>query len=448
MMLNGPKHFFRNSEFKHFDSLAMHTVKNRWFIAAAAVGLHISIGSVYAYSVFSKPLSDSLGWDPTDIAWAFSIAIVFLGLSASFLGPTVERIGPRRSGLLSTMLFTTGLTISGIAILLGWLPLFYLGYGVIAGTGIGVGYITPVSTLVKWFPDHRGFATGLAIMGFGFGALLAGSLTEYLIGQLGLAGTFFVLAAMYGIIMTCSALQLAPPPRGWAPAGATPSVADGNKTVRRKCGDLADVDSFVALKTVRFYFLWLMLFINVTCGIAIISVASPMSQEIAGLSAGAAATMVGLMGLFNGIGRIGWASFSDYLGRPLTYTAFFAIQIAAFLALPQVSHAILFQLILFLILTCYGGGFASIPAYIGDLFGTRCLAAIHGNILTSWAAAGVAGPLIAAQVREATGSYSAMLGVFVVLLIFALICSVLIQFDIRRIRQQNVRNDLAPNGAQ
>lgn len=415
----------------------MSQIKNRWSIAAAAVGLHISIGSVYAYSVFTKPLAQALGWDAMQIAWAFSIAIVFLGLSASFLGPTVERIGPRSSGLLSAVLFNTGLAVSGLAVVLGWLPLFYLGYGVIAGIGLGVGYITPVSTLVKWFPDRRGLATGLAIMGFGFGALLAGSLTELLIEKIGLAGTFFSLAAMYGLIMSFSARQLAPPPRGWTPAGfgAQGSRTAANPPVRKP--DLADLDSFAALKTVRFYFLWLMLFINVTCGIAIISVASPMSQEIAGLTAAAAAAMVGLMGLFNGIGRLAWASFSDYLGRPITYTAFFAIQIAAFLVLPHVSHAILFQVILCLIITCYGGGFSSIPAYICDLFGTRRLAAIHGNILTAWAAAGIAGPLIAAEVRETTGSYVGMLGVFVVFLTIALLCSILIQFDIRRIRHHN-----------
>ncbi len=408
----------------------MQKAHNRWKIAAAAVGVHVSIGSIYAYSVFNRPLQDALGWDPTDTAWAFSIAILFLGLSASFLGPTVERIGPRRSALLSAALFTLGLVVSGAAVRLGWLPLFYLGYGVIAGTGIGVGYICPVSTLVKWFPDRRGLATGLAIMGFGFGSLIAGSLIQWLIAHTGLPLTFFILAALYGAVMVYSARTLAPPPQGWMQG--TGSAAANAAAARR---DLADLDSMEALRTARFYFLWVMLFINVTCGIAVISVASPMAQETAGLTAAAAAAMVGLMGLFNGVGRLGWASLSDFLGRPNTYTAFFVIQIAAFLALPAVSHPLLFQALIFLILTCYGGGFASIPAYIGDLFGTRRLASIHGNILTAWAAAGLAGPLIAARVRETTGSYSGMLSVFVALLAVALVCSILIQFDIRRIRR-------------
>jgi len=409
----------------------MTKTTHRWSIAAAAVGVHISIGSVYAYSVFKSPLQQALGWDPLDTAWAFSIAIVCLGLAASFLGPTVERIGPRRSAQLSAILFCSGLAVAGLAILLKSLPLFYLGYGVIAGIGTGIGYISPVSTLVKWFPDRRGLATGLAIMGFGFGALIAGSLIQWLITHVGLNMVFFVLAAIYGAVMTFSARTLAPPPKDWM-ADVLATAAAGTKPPRR---DLADLDSFATLKTLRFYLLWLMLFINITCGIAIISVASPMSQEIAGLTATAAATMVGLMGLFNGAGRIGWASLSDHLGRPMTYTALFIIQIVAFALLPGVTHPVAFKLLLFLILTCYGGGFATIPAYIGDIFGTRRLASIHGNILTAWAAAGIAGPLIAAEVRATTGSYSGMLGVFVAFLVVALLASLIIQFNIRSIRR-------------
>lgn len=408
----------------------MTKVPNRWLIAASAVGVHVSIGSIYAYSVFSKPLQETLGWDPTDSAWAFSLAILFLGLAASFLGPTVERIGPRKSGFLSMSLFVLGLLISGVAVHAEMLWMFYLGFGVIGGTGIGVGYICPVSTLVKWFPDRRGLATGLAIMGFGFGSLIAGSLIQYLITHVGLTYTFFLMALIYGSVMSFSANKLQPPPADWQQTHR----GDAKKPRKAKRADLADLNSFEALRTLRFYFLWIMLFINVTCGIAIISVASPMSQEIAGLTPAAAAAMVGLMGLFNGIGRLGWASLSDLLGRPLTYTAFFAIQIVAFLLLPHISHAILFQVMIFLIMTCYGGGFASIPAYIGDLFGTRSLASIHGNVLTAWAAAGLAGPLIAARVRETTGGYSGMLIVFVAFFVVALICSLLIQYNIRHIR--------------
>ncbi|EDY85248.1 transporter, major facilitator family [Verrucomicrobiia bacterium DG1235] len=413
----------------------MNKIKNRWLIAASAVGVHVSIGAVYAYSVFKKPLLAELGWEPTQTAWAFSIAILFLGLSAAFLGPTVERMGPRKSGMLSAVFYSSGLIVAGLGVSLNQLYVFYLGYGVISGVGLGVGYICPVSTLVKWFPDRRGLATGLAIMGFGFGALLASSLIQFIITHLGIASTFFILGGGYFIVMMASAQYLAPPPEGWEPDGFSAAKAAGKI---RRTEDLAQLSSIEALGTQRFYYLWIMLFINITCGIAVISVASPMSQEIAGLTPAAAATMVGLMGLFNGIGRISWASFSDVIGRPMTYTAFFVIQIVAFFVLPKTSSSFFFQAVVFLILTCYGGGFASIPAYIGDVFGTKRLSAIHGNILTAWAAAGLVGPLLAARVRESTGSYEQTLQIFAGLFVFALVCSILIQFNIRKIRQLNM----------
>lgn len=416
----------------------MDKIKNRWLIAASAVGVHVSIGAVYAYSVFKKPLLNELGWEPTETAWAFSIAILFLGLSAAFLGPTVERMGPRKSGMLSASFYSVGLLVAGLAVSLNQLYLFYIGYGVISGIGLGVGYICPVSTLVKWFPDRRGLATGLAIMGFGFGALLASSLIQFLITHIGIAGSFYALGGGYFVIMMASAQYLAPPPSDWAPQGFEGQGSNGK---RRRVEDLAQLNSIEALATKRFYYLWIMLFINITCGIAVISVASPMSQEIAGLTPAAAATMVGLMGLFNGIGRIAWASFSDVIGRPMTYTAFFVIQIVAFFVLPKTTSSFLFQAVVFLILTCYGGGFASIPAFIGDVFGTKRLSAIHGNILTAWAAAGLVGPLLAARVRETTGSYGQTLYIFAGLFVVALACSILIQFNINRIRKENTGSE-------
>ncbi len=413
----------------------MKKIKNRWLIAASAVGVHVSIGAVYAYSVFKKPLFGELGWEPTQTAWAFSIAILFLGLSAAFLGPTVERMGPRKSGMLSAAFYSTGLIIAGLGVSMNQIYVFYLGYGAIAGIGLGVGYICPVSTLVKWFPDRRGLATGLAIMGFGFGALLASSLIQFLITHFGISTTFYTLGCSYFVIMMASAQYLAPPPEGWEPEGFSAAKAAGKV---KKTEDLAQLNSIEALGTIRFYYLWIMLFINITCGIAVISVASPMSQEIAGLTPAAAATMVGLMGLFNGIGRISWATFSDTIGRPMTYTAFFLIQIVAFFVLPKTTSAFLFQGVVFLILTCYGGGFSSIPAYIGDVFGTKRLSAIHGNILTAWAAAGLVGPLIAARVRETTGSYEQTLQIFAGFFVFALVCSILIQLNIRKIRSMKL----------
>jgi OFA family oxalate/formate antiporter-like MFS transporter len=413
--------------------------KNRWFIAASAVGVHISIGAVYAYSVFKKPLLNELGWEPTQTAWAFSLAILFLGLSAAFLGPKVERMGPRKSGMLSATFYGIGLIISGFSVLLNQIYLFYLGYGIISGIGLGIGYICPVSTLVKWFPDRRGLATGLAIMGFGFGALLASSLIQSLISHIGISSTFFVLGIGYFVIMISSAQYLAPPEEGWLPEGFENS--QNGKMGSRE--DLAQLTSIEALGTLRFYYLWIMLFINITCGIAVISVASPMSQDLAGLTPASAAAMVGLMGLFNGVGRISWASFSDVIGRPMTYTTFFFIQIFAFFILPKCSNPYIFQAVVFLILTCYGGGFASIPAYIGDVFGTKRLSAIHGNILTAWAAAGIVGPLLAAKVKESTGSYEQTLYIFAGLFVIALLCSILIQLNIRKIRSLKQQQAMA-----
>ncbi|WP_126426335.1 L-lactate MFS transporter [Brevibacillus marinus] len=409
----------------------MQREKNRWLIAAAAVGIHLSIGSVYAWSVFTKPLMNQFNWGLQEVSFTFSIAIMFLGLSAAFLGHYVERHGPRKAGTLASLFFGVGIAGSGLAVNLESIYLLYLFYGVLGGIGLGVGYITPVSTLVKWFPDRRGLATGLAIMGFGFASLISSPIMARLIDGVGIAATFYILGAIYFLVMYSSAQYLEPPAEGWLPKGYKEKLESGKK---KPVADLSQLTANEAVKTARFYWLWIMLFINVTCGIAVISVASPMAQEIAGLTPLQAATMVGLMGLFNGLGRIGWASLSDYIGRPNTYTAFFVIQVLAFFLLPSITQALLFQLLVYLILTCYGGGFASIPAYIGDLFGTKQLGAIHGYILTAWAAAGLVGPILASWVRETTNSYTDTLYIFAGMFVVALIVSLLIRLDIRKLR--------------
>lgn len=415
----------------------MEKTKNRWLIAASAVGIHLSIGSVYAWSVFTKPLQSEFGWDLTDISMTFSIAILFLGLSAAFLGHFVEKYGPRASGILAAIFFGVGITGSGLAINLESLPLLYLFYGALGGIGLGVGYIAPVSTLVKWFPDRRGMATGLAIMGFGFASLISSPIMQKLIVSVGIANTFYILGISYFIIMILASLYLAPPKEGWLPAGFREKVSSGAKKVKQ---DLSQLTANQAVKTKRFYYLWLMLFINVTCGIAIISAASPLAQESVGLTPVAAAALVGVLGAFNGLGRIGWASVSDYLGRPNTYTVFFLIQVIAFPLLPHVSNPVLFQVLLALIYTCYGGGFAAIPAYIGDLFGTKQLGAIHGYILTAWAAAGLAGPMFASWIRDTTGSYTQSLTVFTALFAVALAISLLIRLDIKKLQKKQSTN--------
>ncbi|MBU5466060.1 OFA family MFS transporter [Virgibacillus sp. MSJ-26] len=411
----------------------MRKVKNRWFIAASAVGIHISIGSAYAWSVFTNPMVDQFGWDTTQVSFAFSLAIFFLGMSAAFMGRFVERNGPRKSGMLSALFFGVGVAGSGIATMLGSLPLLYLFYGVIGGIGLGIGYIAPVSTLVKWFPDRRGLATGLAIMGFGFAALISGPAAAALIDSVGLNATFFILGGIYFIVMTASAQYLAPPPEGWVPKGFEEAKENGTSKIKE---DLSQLTANQAIKTRRFWMLWFMLFINITCGIAILAVASPMAQEITGMSAIAAAGMVGLLGLFNGGGRLGWAALSDYIGRPNVYTAFFVIQVVAYFLLPITTNAFMFQILLFAILTCYGGGFASVPAYIGDLFGTKQLGAIHGYILTAWAMAGVVGPVLLSLIYDTTQSYNLTLIIFGVMFAIALALSLWIRVDIKRLQTE------------
>lgn len=407
------------------------TNKNRWLIALSAIGIHMSIGSVYAWSVFKKPIASFTSWTDTDIAFTFSLAIIFLGLSAAFMGTWVERNGPRKSGILAAILFCGGLFVSSLSMFWQNIYLLYLGYGIIGGMGLGIGYITPVSTLVKWFPDKRGLATGLAIMGFGFAALLASPVIVWLIGKVGLGYTFMTMGVFYLPIMLLSASYIAPPPQDWVPAvtnkaGVKPKMAvDYYQPLTAK----------EALKTRRFYYLWLMLCINITCGIAIISVASPLAQEITKMSVAAAATMVGIMGAFNGLGRIGWASISDYIGRPNTYITFFVLQIGAFSLLPTAKDPLVFQALILLILTCYGGGFASIPAYIGDYFGTKQLSAIHGNILTAWALAGYVGPMLVSYIKQTTSSYENTLYIFVGFFVVALFVAILAKYDMTRAKR-------------
>jgi OFA family oxalate/formate antiporter-like MFS transporter len=375
-----------------------------------------------------------MNWDLTDVTIAFSVAIFFLGLSAALMGKFVEKNGPRVSAIIAASLFGLGTMGSGLAIMMESKMLLYFFYGVLGGCGLGIGYISPVSTLVKWFPDKRGMATGLAIMGFGFASAVWGPTIKVLIEAVGISGTFFILGAVYFVVMFASALYLEKPEEGYLPEGFKKKVESGKKKIKK---DLANLGLSEAVKTPRFYGLWIMLFINVTCGIAIIGVASPLLQEVLGVSAIAAAAAVGLMGIFNGAGRIMWASLSDFLTRPVVYVIFFATQAIAFYMLPSITEIVVFQVVLYFIMTCYGGGFASIPAYIGDIFGTKELGAIHGYILTAWAAAGLVGPLIISMVKDATGSYSQTLYVFAAFFVVALIVSLLMIVNIRSVKKQN-----------
>lgn len=378
-------------------------MKNRWTIAASAVGIHISIGSVYAWSVISKPIMAEFGWTRQQVSLTFSIAIFFLGISAAFLGRFVQTRGPRISGMLSALFFGSGLLLAGMACRVQQLWLLYVGYGVLGGIGIGIGYITPIATLMQWFPHRRGLATGIAIMGFGFASLICGPVSQALMEKFGLPAMFCILAVAYFVLIFVSALHLSAPSKNASEANAGPVPSSSNA---------AAVTVPQALGTARFYLLWLIFFINITCGIGLLSTASPLAQEQTGMMPMAAAAMVGLIGVFNGLGRFGWSSLSDFIGRPALWAVFFIVEAAAFALLGRLHNQLAFQAALCLIISCYGGGFASMPAFLSDIFGVGSVSRLLGLLLTAWSAAGLLGPLFIARMRELTGSCQGAFSVF------------------------------------
>lgn len=372
------------------------SVINRWLIPLGAVAVHICIGSVYAWSTLNRPMQQlfqSVDWfNPTYAT--YSTALVFLGLSAAFGGPWVEKHGPRAAALAAAIFFGSGMAIGGLGLMWAQPLLVFLGMGVIGGIGCGLGYIAPVSTLVKWFPDRRGMATGMAIMGFGGGAFIAGRLNVALMDKMGVAQTVLTLGAIYFAVMLIGATILRRPPEGWKPAAWNPPAQVGRK------GGLTRNE---ALRTPQFYLLWGVLFINVTAGIGILAQASPMVQDLFGKSAAEAGTIVSIISLFNAGGRFAWASGSDYIGRRNTYMLFFVAQVALFLLLPLLAAGgqwELFLAALFVVISMYGGGFSTIPAFLADLFGTDNVGAIHGAVLTAWSAAAVVGPLIITRLSQ------------------------------------------------
>jgi len=410
-------------------------LKNRWLIALSGVCLHLCIGSVYAYSVMIIPLGDLWGWGKGDITIAFSIAIFFLGFSAAFLGRAVEKMGPGKSAKVSGLFYSLGILGTGLAVKIGSLPLFWICYGAIGGVGLGVGYITPVSTLVKWFPDRRGLATGMAIMGFGFASLIFSNVMAAMFQVMDMWLAFVLLSALYFCVIMAASLYIAPPPAGYTPKGFVPphEVEQQSRKNRIK-KDLAYMTANEALRTRRFYYIWIMLFINISCGIGMISVASPMAQELVGLETMIAAALVGYIGLSNGLGRILWASASDYIGRANTYMIFFIIQAAGYFALAHITHPMLFQVVLLLVITCYGGGFATLPAFLGDMFGTKQLGAVHGYVLTAWAMAGIVGPTIMTRVLDITGSYIGTIYIYSGMFAFAFLVSCAMYLELKKKR--------------
>lgn len=454
---------------------------NRWKVPIASVAIHLCIGSVYAWSVFNAPLTKLHGvatssaddWTLKNVVWVFTVAIVFLGLSAAVAGKWLERVGPRVVGTASALCWGGGFVVGGLGILTHQLWLLYLGYGVIGGCGLGLGYVSPVSTLIKWFPDRRGMAAGMAIMGFGGGAIIGSPLKQFLIetfyqspvylgsvadvkpvteegrryalvdgqrrevvvvapgevgrmivkgepgvylvgtGDTGMAGTFFVLGAGYFVVMLLAAFSYRIPAAGWAPAGWTPP---SEEETRRKMLSKHNVAINEAIKTRQFYLLWIVLCFNVTAGIGVLGVARDMMQDLFGaalptiVTGTFATTFVLMISVFNMAGRFFWASVSDYIGRQRTYTIFFVAGLALYLSIPfiaatgsrepHVGWLVLFYVVTMVIFTMYGGGFATIPAYLADLFGAKFVGGIHGRLLTAWSTAGVLGPLAITQLRE------------------------------------------------
>jgi MFS family permease len=454
---------------------------NRWKVPPASVAIHLCIGSVYAWSIFNPPLTRVLGvvtgsaddWSLKSVVWIFTVAIVTLGLAAAFAGKWLERVGPRVVGTVAALGWGGGFLISAAGIVLHQLWLLYLGYGVIGGCGLGLGYVSPVSTLIKWFPDRRGMAAGMAIMGFGGGAMIGAPLKEHLIrhfyrapvylgsvervtlrteagrrladvagqwrevvvittneasqlpfpgpdgvylvgtGRTGVAQTFCVLGAGYALLMLAAAFSYRLPRADWKPAGWSPPDP---QLSARKLVSLREVDPAQALRTPQFNLLWVVLCFNVTAGIGVLSVAKTMMTEIFGttlrdiVTDSFAANYVLMTSVFNMAGRFFWASVSDHIGRKTTYTLFFVFGVALYLVVPltawQVSQdrsvvwLAAFYATTMLIFTMYGGGFATIPAYIADLFGARFVGAIHGRLLTAWSVAGLVGPLAITSLRE------------------------------------------------
>jgi MFS family permease len=387
---------------------------NRWLVPPAALAIHLSIGQAYAFSVFKLPLTKVLGitapaagdWKQTELAWIFTLAIVFLGLSAAVFGRWMEHVGPRKSGVVAACCWSVGFFLSAVGIRWHNIWLLYLGYGVLGGCGLGIGYITPVSTLIKWFPDRRGMATGMAIMGFGGGALIASPLSQVLLDHyksatsVGVAQSFITLGIVYLVAMLFGAFLFRIPAPDWRPAGwVQPALADRGLITRRH----VHVDK--AIRATPFYLLWTVLFLNVTAGIGILEQASPMIQEMfkGMVKPSAAAGFVGVLSLFNMAGRFGWSSLSDRIGRKVTYGVFFTLGPLLYIALPyagRIRSVELFVICAALIISMYGGGFATVPAYLSDLFGTQYVGAIHGRLLTAWSAAGVAGPVLVNYIRE------------------------------------------------
>ncbi|MCA1585090.1 MAG: OFA family MFS transporter [Acidobacteria bacterium] len=421
---------------------------NRWLVPPAALAIHLSIGMAYGFSVFWLPLSRAIGitaptpddWKISTLGWMYTLFFVMLGSSAALFGSWVEREGPRKAGVVAALCWGGGFFVSAVGIHLHQVWLLWLGSGVIGGCGLGLGYISPVSTLIKWFPDRRGMATGLAIMGFGGGALIGTPLADALMrafasdSSVGVAPTFVVLGSVYLTAMLIGAFAYRVPAAGWSPAGWRPA-SDGAPMEPARFVPVA-----AAWRTRQFWLLWAVLCLNVSAGIGVLGMAAPMIQEMfpGRVDASAAAGFAGLLSLFNIGGRLFWASLSDRLGRRATYTIFFVLGLVLYASVPAAGSSqrlALFVTIFCIVLTMYGGGFATIPAYLADLFGVHHVSAIHGRLLTAWSTAGILGPVLVNYIREfqlargvpASDAYSFTMYVLAAFLAVGFVCNLAVR---------------------
>jgi MFS family permease len=427
-----------------------HPGYSRWLVPPAALAIHLSIGQVYSFSVFKIPLTQLIGitkpaqgdWVQSQVAWIFSLAIVMLGLSAALFGKWLETAGPRKAMFVSACCFALGFFIGSVGVKSHQLWLLYFGYGIIGGIGLGLGYISPVSTLIKWFPDRPGLATGMAIMGFGGGAMIGSPLAIRLMGHfktptdVGVAPAFVVMGILYFIFMMFGVFMIRVPREGWAPEGWSHSLKPSALISTH------DVDVSTAVRTPQFYLLWIILCVNVTAGIGIIEQASPMIQDLfhGMITPVAAGGFVGLLSIFNMAGRFFWSSTSDFVGRKPTYFIFLGLGAVLYVFLPitggdRMNNIKLFVAVACVLISMYGGGFATIPAYLRDLFGSHNVSAIHGRLLTAWSTAGVLGPVLVNNMREyqlahgvdKAGAYQTVMRIMASLLVVGFISNLLVK---------------------
>ncbi|MGA3009050.1 MAG: OFA family MFS transporter [Terracidiphilus sp.] len=370
---------------------------NRWGLAAAGFLMQMALGAVYAWSVFRVPLSKQFHWSISQVTLTFTICIFVLGIACFFGGLWLNKKGPRIVALTGGFLYGLGVFLASFsANKLWWL---YLSYGLIGGTGLGFGYIVPVAVLVKWFPDRRGLITGIAVGGFGAGALVTAPLATHLIQTVGVLQTFAWLGIGYMVVVMATGFFMRNPPDGWKPEGWAQSATQAAQRAAK------DYTLAGALKTWQWWALWVLLFLNVSAGISLISQESPMFQEIAKVSAIVAGSMVGIVAIGNAVGRVFWAWISDTFTRRWTFVVMFLVQVALFWMFPSITSATVLGVVSFIILMCYGGGFGTMPAFTADYFGAKNVGPIYGLMLTAWGCASAFGPLLIAHLRQATGSY-------------------------------------------